>query len=269
MLEPGLGKSLAGTLASVYAGYGYIDAPRMAWLTNELQQGQDSNQLMILACHIPINPQKDIGDPTRQGMFFPPDYATETNLIATLHHYPNLILLMAGHRHMNVVTPQPSPDPAHPEQGFWEVETSSLRDFPREFRDWEILCNSDNTISILTTDVDPVTEPGSPAAKSLAYAIGTFRIFGNGALDDTSSHTYNAELIKTLTPTMQAKIAQYGSPLGHRLAVQRNADQVTFSFLGELQSADSLLGPWSDVTNSSPCSLSNVGAAKFFRAVEQ
>jgi hypothetical protein len=268
MLEPALGKTLAGTLSSVYAGYGYIDAARMAWLTNELQQGQDSNQLMILACHIPINPQKDIGDPTPQGMFFQPNYATETNLIATLHRYPNLILLMAGHRHMNVVTPQPSPDPAHPEQGFWEVETSSLRDFPRAFRDWEIFRNSDDTISIRTTDADPLAEPGSPADKSLAYAIGTFRIFGNGAMDDTSSRTYNAELIKTLTPAMQTKIRQYGRSLGNRLAMDRSGDQVTISFLGRLQSADTASGQWTDVTDTSPYTVSATSNTKFFRSIE-
>jgi hypothetical protein len=136
-------------------------------------------------------------------------------MIATLHRYPNLILLMAGHRHMNTVTPQPSPDPAHPENGFWEVETPSLRDFPQQFRTWQILRNSDNTISIVTTDVDPQVEDGTPAADSRGYAIGASRIIGITALADTSSHAYNAELVKQLTPAMQAKIAACGAPLGN------------------------------------------------------
>lgn len=33
-------------------------------------------------------------------------------------------ILMAGHRHINTVTPQPSPDPAYPEYGFWEMDCS-------------------------------------------------------------------------------------------------------------------------------------------------
>ena len=213
LFAPILGTNLASTLASAYAGFGWMDQARMAWLTNELQMGQDSNQLMVVACHIPINPQADIGDPTPSGQFFPPNYASEVNLIGVLHNYPNLVMVMAGHRHKNVVTPQPSPDPAHPEKGFWEVETASLRDFPRQFRTWQILRNSDNTISILTTDVDPMVEPGSLAAKSLGYAVGVFRLFGNGALNDTSSHSFNAELVKTLSPAMQAVIANYGNPL--------------------------------------------------------
>ena len=197
-----------------FYGSGWMDADRYAWLTNELQMGQDSNQLMILACHIPINPQQDLFNATPNPQFY--DYQTETNLLAILHHYSNLILVMAGHRHMNTVTPQPSPDPAHPEYGFWEVETPSLRDFPREIRTFEILRNSDNNISIVTTDVDPQVEPGSPAEDSLGYAVGAFRIFGNTTLADTTSHAYNAELVKQLSADMKTKIAGYGGPLGQR-----------------------------------------------------
>jgi hypothetical protein len=267
-LEPVIGQSLAQTLSSVYAGYGWMDAARISWLTNELQMGQNSNQLMIVACHIPINPQADIGKTNPVGQFFPPNYKSETNLLALLHNYPNLILLMAGHRHMNTVTPQPSPDPAHPEYGFWEVETPSLRDFPRQFRAWEILRNSDNTVSIKTTDVDPVAQPGSVAAKSLGYAVAAFRIFGNGALDDASSHTYNAELVKTLTPAMQTVIAGYGGPLAHHIAIDGSQTGAVINFLGKVQSADNLVGPWNDVTTVSPFTVPAVSTAKFYRAAE-
>ena len=79
-----------------------------------------------------------------------------------LHAYPNLILWIAGHRHINTVTAQPY-NPAdfkdHPERSFWEVETASLRDFPQQLRTFEIRRNADNTISILTTDVDPAVMP--------------------------------------------------------------------------------------------------------------
>ncbi len=257
--------------ASTFYGGGWVDATRYTWLTNELQKGQDADQLMIIATHIPINPQADLFDTNQSSVlqFYPStDNQTDASMIATLHDYPNLILLMAGHRHKNVVTPQPSPDPAHPEYGFWEVETPSLRDFPQQFRTWEILRNSDNTISILTTDVDPVVETNSPAWKSLGYAVGAARLFGAVALEDTSSHTYNAELVKTLTPAMQAKIAGYGGPLGHHLAIDQNEGGVTINFLGELLSADTLLGPWINVANISPFTVSALGEARFFRASE-
>jgi metallophosphoesterase (TIGR03768 family) len=250
-----------------YGSLGQIDAARLAWLTNELQLGQDADQLMIIATHVPISPQADLFNTNRAAQQFY-DPQAETNLIATLHHYSNLILLMAGHRHISTVTPQPSPDPAHPEYGFWEVETPSLRDFPQQFRTWEILRNSDHSISILTTDVDPVVEPNTPAGNSRGYAIGIARIAGVIASNDTTSHTYNAELVKTLSAKMQAKIAGYGGPLGHHLAIDRDGTGAVINFLGELQSADNLLGPWTYVTDTSPYAVSAANAAKFYRAVE-
>jgi metallophosphoesterase (TIGR03768 family) len=261
------------------SGFGWIDTARYTWLTNELQMGQNSNQLIILACHIPINPQNNLFDTNSAGQQFwvtsanqasYPGFYTEAQMIATLHNYPNLILLMAGHRHLNTVTPQPSPDPTnHPEYGFWEVETPSLRDFPQQFRTWEILRNSDNSISILTTDVDPVVETGSPADKSRGYAIGAARISGGTAsFTDTTSHAYNAELVKQLSPAMQTKIAGYGGPLGHHVSVDSDGTGVTINFLGELRSADTLLGPWADVTDTSPYSESATGDMKFYRAAE-
>jgi hypothetical protein len=55
--------------------------------------------------------------------------------------------------------------------------------------------------------------PGSPAAKSRGYALGAFRIFGAtpAIIADTTSHSYNAELVVQLTPQMQAIIANVGS----------------------------------------------------------
>ena len=235
--------------------------------------GQDADQLMILACHIPIWPQAGLFATTNiSSFYYNPANETfssvETNLLATLHNYPNLLLVMAGHRHVNIVTPQPSPDPAHPEYGFWEVETPSLRDFPRQFRTWEILRNSDNSISILTTSVDPVVETNSPAWKSIGYGVGAGRVFGLMDLTDTTSHTYNVELVKTLTLRMQAKIAGYGGLLGHNVAIDRIGTGVVISFLGKLQSADTVRGPWSDVTDTSPYAVSATNTAKFYRAVE-
>ena len=199
-----------------YAG-GALDQTRLDWLTGELQEGQDHNQLMIIAAHVPVYPQQTLEPNSgNTSMFSPTSVVTDQQLVAILQNYPNLILWMAGHRHVNVITPQPSADPVnHPEQSFWEVETSSLRDFPQQFRMFDIRRNGDNTISIVTTDVDPAVGEGSPAAKSRGYAIGAARIFGAtpAVIADTTSHAYNAELVKQLTPAMQAVIAACGTAL--------------------------------------------------------
>ena len=193
---------------------GCLDTDRIAWLKGELQKGQDENKLMIVAAHIPVNPQTYlIDDGTRMHVFATP---SDSALVAILHNYPNLILWISGHRHLNTVSSQPY-DPTIPGQGpensFWEVETSSLRDFPQQFRTLDIRRNSDNTISIIVTNVDPAVTGNSPAAKSRGYAIGAGRVFGPYTLSNTSSQAYNAELVKQLTPAMQAIIAPLGSAL--------------------------------------------------------
>lgn len=132
----------------------------------------------------------------------PYSVVTDSSLLETLHNYSNLILWIAGHRHLNTVSPQPALAGQGPEFGFWEVETASLRDFPQQFRTFEIKRNDNNTVSIFITDVDPAVQgTGSPAEKSRGYGIGAHRISAGtplNGLTDTTPHVYNAELIKPL-----------------------------------------------------------------------
>jgi metallophosphoesterase (TIGR03768 family) len=198
-----------------YYAQGCLDQRRYDWLVGELDRGQADGMLMIIAAHVPVGPQTGLTSPTTQMNIFydppspdPHSIKTDNELLATLHNYPNLLLWIAGHRHMNTITPQP--DPSHPETGFWEVETASLRDFPQQFRTFDIVRNSDNTISIIAVDVDPAAQDGSIAAVSRSYAIGTERILGGlSTFATVSSNAVSAELVKQLTPEMQAKIANY------------------------------------------------------------
>jgi len=135
-------------------------------------------------------------------------YVSEEGLIAKLQEYPNLILWIAGHRHLNTITPFQSPDPDRPELGFWGVETVSLREYPQQFRTFDIVRNSDNTISILVTNVDPAVAEGSFAATSRSYAIAAAQLF-----DVTPEVSRNAALAVQLSPEMQVAIQQYGTPI--------------------------------------------------------
>ena len=188
-------------------GYGHLslDKERHDWLVGELEKGQTENKLMIIAAHVPIGVET-AGSPMGWGSSA---YGTEAELIAKLHTYPNLILWIAGHRHRNIVTALPSPDADRPELGFWEIETSSLRDFPQQFRTFEIVRNSDDTVSILTTDVDTAAEDGSPAARSRTYAVAAQQIFKN-QLGLEPACSYNAELVAQVSPEMQAALARGG-----------------------------------------------------------
>jgi metallophosphoesterase (TIGR03768 family) len=176
-------------------GHGFLDATRWAWLQAELDAGQAANQLMIIAAHIPIavvnlaaetewwqggrtaaNPLGDPSTTVQNGV-------TLDVLVKKLWATPNLLMWMSGHRHLNVV--KAFPHKTVPENGFWQVETSSLHDFPQQFRTVEIYLNSDYTVSIVTVNVDPAVSEGTPAATSRKYAIAAQQITQNNMQENS------------------------------------------------------------------------------------
>jgi metallophosphoesterase (TIGR03768 family) len=204
---------------------GSLDQIRLDWLKKELQAGQDNNQLMIITAHIPFNTYKNLvtdpaqvaSNPPFMNLFIPAPYqgatsvVSDASLLAVLQNYPNLIMWIAGHRHMNTVTPQIHA--TDPTRSFWEVETSSLRDFPQQFRTFRIYRNSNNTVSVIITNVDPAVAAVSPATTSRGNAIATARITAAVSISDSTSHSLNAELVVQLTPKMQEVIANAGTPI--------------------------------------------------------
>ncbi|MDD1694937.1 MAG: TIGR03768 family metallophosphoesterase, partial [Methanoregula sp.] len=195
------------------SGHGSLDKERYEWLVHELDTGQAEGKLMIIAAHIPVG--VELEETGLKSLLTWDKYAavSDTDLVAKLHTYPNLLLWIAGHRHENTITALKSPDASRPELGFWEVETASLREFPQQFRTFEIVRNSDNTVSVFATDVDPSVSDGSPAARSRSYAIAAYQIF-NLTTEPMPTGSYNAELVKQLSPEMQVKIQNYGTPTG-------------------------------------------------------
>jgi len=210
-------------------GNGSLDNARYTWLLSELDKGQAEGQLMIIATHVPIDvllfQSGKTGSWGVPGALNGADTCIkDTSLVTILNSgkYPNFILWLAGHQHNNQVTPFKSPDSNHPEYGFWEVQTASLRDFPQQFRTFDIVRNSDNTISIIITNVDPAVADGSPAAMSRVYAVAANQLYNtpdmvstanSNTLPVTPTGVYNAELIVPLSPEMQTKIQNYGTPI--------------------------------------------------------
>jgi hypothetical protein len=174
---------------------------RFEWLLQQLQDGQKEDKLMIVAAHIPIGVEED-------GSFIGwSDPKAQKDILNELHKYPNFILWVTGHRHLDNVTAFPSAVNDKPENGFWEVETRSLREFPQQFSTFDIKWNGDHTISIFATDVDPIVENNAMAARSRSLTI---------AANQTKTITQptpitNVELVKKLTPRMEAKTAAYVS----------------------------------------------------------
>jgi hypothetical protein len=291
---------------AVYAT-GCLDQTRYDWLINELDQGQAEGKLMIIAAHIPVGPQlnvpdapvgshpnstvttsflstctdgsKPVGTPCGLGKDIadndpvpPYSVVTDASLLATLHNYSNLILWMAGHRHINTVSPQPAPAGKGPEFGFWEVETASLRDFPQGFRTFEIVRNDNNTVSIFVTNVDPAVQgTGFPADKSRGYGIGAYRI-SNGNLTDDQPHVYNAELVKPLAApyTITVNVTGTGTvamgpyqaatcSVGHSCsAAYLPGTQVTLAATPTPGSGAAFAG-WSTCLGTSTCNITMTG----------
>ncbi|MBI9080097.1 MAG: TIGR03768 family metallophosphoesterase [Pseudodesulfovibrio sp.] len=175
-------------------GHGFLDPLRWKWLKKELKEGQRKNQLMVIAAHIPIcvagigtelewwtggkTKANPFGDPTTETQ----NGCTISELVGVLRNTPNLLMWIAGHRHFNTVKAIKSDNAAKPERSFWQVETSSLRDFPQQFRNFEIFFNDDDTISIDVVNVDPAVKKGTPAETSRKYAIATQQIVQNTLL---------------------------------------------------------------------------------------
>ncbi len=207
-------------------GRGFLNEQRYTWLVRELDAGQKEEQLMIVAAHIPLGVEK-------AGSLLSWDdrnsFVTEKALVAKLQTYPNLLLWIAGHRHLNVVKAFVSPDPDRAELGFWQVETSSLRDFPQQLRRFDIRVHNDATVSMVVTNIDPAVQEGTPAATSRSYAVLTEqryphpRIYQSGCDGDPTLPycfdrgirplpfgSYNAELLKKVSSTMAVKLKGMG-----------------------------------------------------------
>ena len=179
---------------------------------------------MIIAAHVPIGVEASEPPSSSAKSLVAWSnavaYKTEANLIAKLHEYPNLIMWIAGHRHLNTV--KAFPDTANPENGFWQVETSSLRDFPQQFRMFEIILNNDYTIAIVTTNVDPAVKDGTPAAKSRSYAVAAEQIIKTDLNPNPTKDlswramlngSYNAVLVKKLRSDMMNKLKTLYPPI--------------------------------------------------------
>jgi len=184
-------------------GYGHLslDKERRDWLFAELERGQADGMLLIVAAHCPIGVEK----PPAPMAWSSSAFGSEEDLLAKLHACPNLVLWIAGHRHRNAVTAFPSPDESRPELGFWEVETASLRDFPQQFRTFEILREAEDTLTIRAIDVDPAIEEGSLAATSRNYAVAAQQLFDN-PIGFLPTGSYNADLLVPLSEPLRRSL---------------------------------------------------------------
>ena len=81
-------------------------------------------------------------------------------ILAQLHRFPNVVLWLNGHTHLNAVRRRIHP--GNPARGFWEVTTCAVIDWPCQTRLVELV-DRGSCLSIVCTMVDHDT-PVVPAA---------------------------------------------------------------------------------------------------------
>lgn len=144
---------------------GSFGAKQLAWLQERLAEvhsghangggartrtGND-DRLVVLASHHGLASLTNDRE-SRDGPEEDLPRATADQMRALLHRFPNVVLWLNGHRHCNAVEFRRSP--AGDDEGFFEVSTAALADWPSQARLVELTANDDGTLSILCTMLD-------------------------------------------------------------------------------------------------------------------
>jgi hypothetical protein len=204
---------------------GNIDDPQFQWLKGELDAATARDKLIVLFGHHPIRslcteipdenaqpctvqdnhgdtPEHDVnpgcdldprvseplhlGEPSQR----PPGNTTQT-LVELLGNYNHLIAYVPGHTHENKVLPCGLAAGCTGDDAWWEVNTSSVADWPQQSRLIEVMDNRDGTLSIFATIIDhasPATPPApcaTPGCASGFTAAEMASIARNFAYNDT------------------------------------------------------------------------------------
>jgi len=165
---------------------GNVDDPQYRWLEGVLEKATAADQLVVIFSHHaipsltanvpdeaapPCTGPDSHGHDANPGCDVDPRLSTPIHLgddmVALLHRYPNVIAWVAGHSHVNDVTPYPSGD-GH---GFWSIRVAAEADWPQQARLLQLFDNRDGTLSIFGTIVDHASAATAPAPGTAASAM--------------------------------------------------------------------------------------------------
>jgi metallophosphoesterase (TIGR03767 family) len=147
---------------------GSVDPTQFSWLKTQLAGA--AGKIVILFSHHTVNTMDN--DRLAPGEKGPRILGPE--VAATLLQYPQVVLWVNGHTHVNRVTPHKKAGGG----GFWELNTASHIDWPQQSRLVEIMDNKDGTLSVFGTiidfdapDVDPAKLDSPAALASISRLI--------------------------------------------------------------------------------------------------
>ncbi len=130
LIQPGIRFYVLNTSRRAGTAMGRVDKGQLDWLSGQLER--HPNHLALVVSHHPIHMISEGRD----------------ELVRILHRYPQVIALLCGHDHMHHI--EAFAQPGDPARGFWQIQTSSLIDFPQQGRIVEVLNNGDGTGTIRT-----------------------------------------------------------------------------------------------------------------------
>ena len=163
---------------------GNLDTPQFNWLESELKEAVTDNQVVIIFSHHAVTslnadvpdeeaPQCADVDPTLViGCDADPRDSTPIMLTDDVKNmvlkYPNVVAWVAGHSHVNKVTPYKNPAG---DGGFWSIRTAALADWPKQNRLLQIFDDRDGNLSLFGTLIDQASPVPTPAAGTAASSM--------------------------------------------------------------------------------------------------
>lgn len=145
---------------------GSMDRPQVDWLERQLTarhtrhldadgnvvRGRGPDRVIVLFSHHTIGTMTNpfVTGADEQG----PPRVLGDEVEALLLRYPNVVLWVNGHTHVNKVVPHRRASGSHFAGGFWELNTASHVDWPEQARLVEIVDNRDGTLSVFGTIID-------------------------------------------------------------------------------------------------------------------
>ncbi len=173
---------------------GNVDDPQFKWLEGKLKEATAENQVVIIFSHhaipslianvpdeaAPACTTDDAhGHDANPGCDVDPRASTPLHLgskvekgggedmVDLLHRFPNVIAWVAGHSHLNDVTPYPD-GKGH---GFWSIRVAAEADWPQQSRLLQVFDNKDGTLSIFGTILDHASGIAAPASGTPASGM--------------------------------------------------------------------------------------------------
>jgi hypothetical protein len=127
-------------MVDVSGQWGTMNATQLEWLDAALTEAENADELVIVASHYGAD---GIDDTAESAAF-----------LDVMHAHPNIVAHVTGHMHLNTITARQAPQGEPVENGYWEIVTSGIVDWPQQMRFIEVVDNRDGTGSIYCTMVN-------------------------------------------------------------------------------------------------------------------